>query len=128
MRAYASWITLALAKINIATSPKLICSRTPRKIHALQQITIRSNVNKFPVETKLIEEAQEAMIHNTSLLSNPEIDQYKSLKWLVKLMRNVLSGVVCKLLYWSYNVLSLLIASRESVITAKKCYIRTSMT
>ena len=50
MEAYASWITLASAKINIATSPKLIFSRTPRKIHALQQVTIISNVNKPPLK------------------------------------------------------------------------------
>ena len=68
------------------------------------------------------------MIRNTSFLSNPGIEQYKSLERFVNLMRNVLLRVVCKLLYWSYNVLSLLIASRESVITAKECYIRTNMT
>ena len=45
-QAYASWITLASAIINIATSLKLICSQAPSKIHALQQVTIVSNVNK----------------------------------------------------------------------------------
>ena len=59
------------------------------------------------------------MIRNTSFLSNPGIEQYKSLEWFVKLMRNVLLRFVYKLLYWSYNVLSLLIASQESVITAR---------
>ena len=46
MQAYASWITLAFAIINIVTSPKLICSQVLRKIHAIQQVTIISNENK----------------------------------------------------------------------------------
>ena len=43
---YVSSVTLALAIINIATSLKLICSQTPSRIHALQQIMIVSSVNK----------------------------------------------------------------------------------